>query len=166
MGGQPYFDELRRDLKGEGLDYPNAALATAADADRHIALLSRRPLTGVTTHEDLEFPYFSTKENVKRGLLEATIVTTAGDVTIFALHLKSRFTERTDDPLSPIRRAGEAMAIRDRVLKRFPVPDDARFLLLGDFNDGKSSKALELLQKRGKLTVAELLPAADSRGDT
>ena len=166
MGGQPYLDELRRDLKGEGLDYPYAALATAADADRHIALLSRRPLTGVTTHEDLEFPYFSTKENVKRGLLEATVATTAGDVTIFALHLKSRFTERTEDPLAAIRRAGEAMAIRDRVLKRFPALDDARFLLLGDFNDGKSSKALELLQKRGKLSVAELLPAADSRGDT
>ncbi|MEO5961227.1 MAG: hypothetical protein ABIR80_19130, partial [Opitutaceae bacterium] len=36
MGGQPYLDELRRDLKNEGLDYPHAALATAADADRHV----------------------------------------------------------------------------------------------------------------------------------
>src|SRR3954463_5859314 len=35
MGGQPYLDELQRDLKNEGLDYPHAALATAADADRH-----------------------------------------------------------------------------------------------------------------------------------
>src|SRR5436190_20095185 len=32
MGGQPYLDELRRDLKAEGLDYPHAALATAVDA--------------------------------------------------------------------------------------------------------------------------------------
>jgi len=166
MGAQPYLDELRRDLKAEGCDYPHAVLATAADADRHLALLSRRPLRGVTTHTDLEFAYFAAKETVKRGLLEATVATAAGDVTIFALHLKSRFTERPDDPLCAIRRAGEAVAIRDRVLKEFPAPDTARFLLVGDCNDGKASKALEHLQKRGKTEVAKLLPAADSHGDT
>ena len=42
MGGQPYLDELRHDLKQAGLDYPYAALAVAADADRHVALLSRK----------------------------------------------------------------------------------------------------------------------------
>jgi endonuclease/exonuclease/phosphatase family metal-dependent hydrolase len=166
MGGQPYLDELRRDLKAEGVDYPYAALATASDADRHVALLSRRPLKGVTTHTDLAFAYFGAKETVKRGLLEATIATTAGDVTIFALHLKSRFTERPDDPLCEVRRAGEATAIRDRVLKEFPAPTAARFLIIGDCNDSKASKALERLQERGKTGVAELLPAADLRGET
>jgi endonuclease/exonuclease/phosphatase family metal-dependent hydrolase len=166
MGGQPYLDELQRDLKGEGLDYPFAALATASDADRHVAMLSRRPLKSVTTHTDLEFAYFSAKENVKRGLLEATVTTAAGDLTIFALHLKSRFTERPDDPLCAIRRAGEATAIRDAVLKKFPMPAEARFLILGDCNDSKSSKALEHLEKRGKTEIATLLPAADPRGDT
>ena len=38
MGPQVYLDELRRDLKTDGIDYPHAALATAADADR------RRPV--------------------------------------------------------------------------------------------------------------------------
>ena len=166
MGGQVYLDELRRDLKSEGLDYPHAALATASDADRHVALLSRRPLKGVTTHTDLDFAYFGGREKVKRGLLEATIATDGGDVTIFALHLKSRFTERPDDPLCAIRRAGEATAIRDRVLKKFPAPSSARFLILGDCNDSKSSKALEHLQRRGKTAVAALLPVADSRGET
>src|SRR3954469_10930577 len=32
MGGPAYLDELRRDLKTEGLDYPHFALALAADA--------------------------------------------------------------------------------------------------------------------------------------
>ena len=166
MGGQPYLDELRRDLQAEGCDYPHTALATAADADRHVAILSRRPLKDVATHTDLEFAYFGAKEAVKRGLLEATVATAAGDVTIFAVHLKSRFTERPDDPLCAIRRAGEAAAIRDRVLRKFPTPGAAPFLIIGDCNDGKTSKALEHLQKRGKTGVAELLPAADSRGDT
>ena len=165
MGGQPYLDELRRDLKDDGVDYPHAALASASDADRHLAVLSRRPLVAVTTHADLEFTYFGVKEGVKRGLLEATVATAGGDVTVFALHLKSRYTERPDDPLSAVRRAGEAMAIRDRVLRRFPAPANSRFVLLGDCNDGRNSRAAAALQKRGKTEISALLPALDSRGE-
>jgi endonuclease/exonuclease/phosphatase family metal-dependent hydrolase len=166
MGPQAYLDELQRDLKREGLDYPAAVLAGAADADRHVAILSRRPLRNITTHTDLEFAYFDGKEKVKRGLLEVVVGSTAGEITIFAVHLKSRFTERPDDPLSTIRRTGEATAIRDRVLKRFPAPVDARFLIVGDCNDAKSSKAIDRLHARGKTVIADLLPVADSRGET
>lgn len=166
MGPQPYLDELRRDLKTEGCDYPFAALASASDADRHVALLARHPFRSMTTHTDLQFAYLGSKEAVKRGLFEVTIATAAGDVTIFALHLKSRFTDRPDDPSSAIRRAGEATAIRDRVLKRFPEPAAARFVILGDCNDSRTSKAVGFLQKRGKTEIAALLPAADSRGET
>lgn len=165
MGGMAYLDELRRDLKTEGADYPYAALATAVDADRHIAVISRRPLMRVRTHDDLEFTYFGTKEKVKRGLLEATLQTAAGDLTIFAVHLKSRFTDRPDDPLSVIRRASEAAAVRDRVLKLFPSPGESRVLVLGDCNDSKSSKTLARLTKRGEREVLELLPAVDSRNE-
>jgi endonuclease/exonuclease/phosphatase family metal-dependent hydrolase len=165
MGGQAYLDELRRDLKTEGVDYPHAAIATAVDADRHLAVLSLRPLLRVTTHDDLVFPYFGAKEKVKRGLLEVMVATAAGEVTIFGVHLKSRFTDRPDDPSSAIRRAGEATAVRDRVLKRFPVPGESRVVVLGDCNDSKSSRTVAHLLKRGERTVLELLPAADSRGE-
>jgi endonuclease/exonuclease/phosphatase family metal-dependent hydrolase len=165
MGGQPYLDELRRDLKAEGVDYPFAALANAADVDRHVAILSKRPLKAVKTYDALEFPYFGAKERVKRGLLEATVGTVAGDLTFFAVHLKSRFTDRADDPMSALRRAGEATAVRDAVLRRFPVPGDARFVLLGDCNDNKGSRTLTHLEQRGKTTVAVLLAGADSRGE-
>lgn len=166
MGGQAYLDELRRDLKGEGLDYAHAALGLAGDQDRHVAILSRRTLKNVTTHADLEFPYLGGREKVKRGLLEATITTDGGEVTLFAVHLKSRFTERADDPQSGLRRTGEAAAIRDRVLKRFPEPARAQFLIIGDCNEGKASKPIERLRERGKTVIAELLPAADSRGES
>ncbi len=165
MGPQQYLDELRRDLKTEGLDYPFAALASASDADRHLAVLAKRPLKAATTHTDLQFTYFAAKETVKRGLLEATVATAAGDVTIFAVHLKSRFTERADDPQSAIRRAGEATAVRDRVLRRFPAPAEARFLIVGDCNDSRVSKAATFLQKRGKTDITTLLSGADSRGE-
>lgn len=165
MGGQAHLDELRRDLKAEGFDYPHAALAAAADDDRHLAVLARVPLKAVTTHADLSFAYLGGKAPVKRGVLEATFSTAAGDVTVFAIHLKSRFTERPDDSGSAIRRAGEATAIRDRVLQRFPAPATARFIVLGDCNDSRTSRALAFLQKRGKTDIAALLTGGDSRGE-
>ncbi len=165
MGGQPYLDELCRDLKAEGIEYPHAALGLAADADRHVAVLSKRPFTNVTLHRDLEFGYFGAKEPVKRGLLEVRVSTALGEVAIFALHLKSRFTDRADDPLSAVRRGGEATAVRDRVLKRFPDPSSARFVILGDCNDGATSRPLAYLQKRGRTEIAVLLEAEDSRGE-
>ena len=166
MGGQPYLDELRRDLKVVGTDYPYAVLLEGPDADRHVALLSRRPLKAVVPHTDLEFSYFQGRERVKRGLLEVTIATAAGDVTLFGLHLKSRFTDRPDDPQSAQRRLGEATAIRDCVLLRVADPAKTRFLFLGDCNDPKNGKAVQRLQQRGKVEIASLLPAADSRGET
>ena len=166
MGGASYLDELRRDLKAEGLDYPHAVLLAADDADRHVALLSKRPLAATVQHTDLEFRYFGQKERVKRGLLEAKFATAGGELTVFALHLKSRFTDRPDDPASAIRRAGEATAIRDRILARMADPTTARFIVLGDCNDDKASKTLGFLRQRGKTEIAELLPAADSRSET
>ncbi len=166
MGTAPYLEELRRDLRADGADYPHAALAVAADPDRHVAVLSRRPLTNVMTLANLDFAYLGGRERVKRGVLMATVSTAAGDLTIFAVHLKSRLTERPDDPLSAIRRAAEATAVRDAVLRRFPNPDGARFIILGDCNDTKASKALEHLQHRGATTIATLLPASDSHGET
>jgi endonuclease/exonuclease/phosphatase family metal-dependent hydrolase len=166
MGGQIYLDELRRDLSAEGLVYPHAVLLAGGDVDRHVALLSKRPLIATTQHTDMEMRYFGQREGVKRGLLEAKLAVADGELTIFALHLKSRYTDRPDDPLSSIRRASEATAIRDRVLLRCPDPATTRFVVLGDCNDDKASKALTFLQQRGKTAIAELLPAADSRGES
>ncbi len=165
MGRRPYLEELRRDLRSAGIDYPHLALAAAADEDRSVAVLSRRPLQRVRTHTDLEFKYFETVETVRRGLLEFTLEAAGGELTLFALHLKSRFTERPDDPLSARRRAGEATVIRDRILQRFPRPAEARFLVLGDCNDTRTSRPLAALQKRGRNEIAILLPAVDSRGE-
>ena len=166
MGPGPYLEELRRDLRAEGVDYPHAAVAEAADADRHVALLSRRPFRRVVTHADLEFPYLGGREKVKRGLLEAVVATAHGELTLFVVHLKSRLTDRPEDPGSARRRAGEARAIRDRILQRFPDPGRARFLIVGDCNDGADSPPLRLLSTRAGAPVASILPAADPRGDS
>ncbi len=166
MGQQSYLDELQRDLKHDGLDYPHAVLLSGPDTDRHVAMLSKRAFTSVVQYASLEFPYFGAKEKVKRGLLEVSVKTSAGDVTLFAVHLKSRFTDRADDPRSALRRVGEATAIRDQVMTRFPDSARSLYLILGDFNDEKSSITLQRLQQLGATRIAELLPIADARGES
>jgi endonuclease/exonuclease/phosphatase family metal-dependent hydrolase len=166
MGPQPYLDELQRDLAKQGDDYPNAFLAEGPDPDRHVALLSRRKWKSVVSHANLEFSYFGGKASPKRGVLEVTFATNGGgEFTLWGLHLKSRFTERADDPDSARERAGEAMAIRQVILKEFPAPASSRFIILGDFNDSKASKPLQYFTRRGETEIASVLPATDSHGE-
>ena len=143
IGGEPFLAELQRDLRSEGVDYPYAAVLVAEDKDRMIAVLSKRPFVQVTRHGDLSFKYFDGVQKVRRGLLEVRVAADAGEVALFIAHLKSLYTERPDDPAAALQRAGEAVAIRDRVLKVFPEPAEARFLILGDLNDHRASRPVQ-----------------------
>ncbi len=167
IGSAAYLAELQRDLKGEGLDYPSAVVLEAEGLDpvRHVAVLSRRPFTSVVRHTDLTFKYFGGVEKVKRGLLEVRLAVGGTEWTVFVVHLKSKLTERADDPESALERAGEAEAVRDCVLKIFPNPAQAKFLLVGDCNSSRTERPVRALLERGKTTIAEWLPAADSRGE-
>jgi endonuclease/exonuclease/phosphatase family metal-dependent hydrolase len=82
------------------------------------------------------------------------------------IHLKSKFTERRDDPEASLQRASEAEAVRDRILARFPDPTKAKYLLVGDWNDTKGTRPVRALQKRGETVIGTLVNATDSRGET
>ncbi len=166
MGGRAYLEELRRDLAGEGLSYPHAEILEASDEPRHVAVLSRRPFIRVRRHADLRFAYFGAGEPVKRGLLEVAVPFDGSELSLFAVHLKSRTTDRKDDPASAVRRAGEAEVIRDRILALYPNPALARFLVAGDFNDGTTSRPVQAFLKRGATAITTLVPAGDARGES
>lgn len=166
MGGRGFLEELRRDLATEGLVYPHAEILETGEEPRYVAVLSKRPFASVRRHTDLPFRYFGAQETVRRGLLEVRFAMPERELTLFVAHLKSRFTERKDDPMSALRRAGEAEAVRDRILTVFPAPAAALFMVVGDFNDGPASRPVRALLARGRTTITELLPAVDSRGET
>lgn len=166
MGTQPFLEELQRDLRSEGLDYPHAALVPAADAERHVALLSRLPLKSVHRHVRLPTREREGGRTVKRGVLEAVVATDRGDLSVFVLHLKSRRTEDPADPEGTKQRSAEAVAVRDLVLRRHPDPARALFLICGDVNDTPGSRPLRALRRRGDTTISVPLPARDSRGET
>lgn len=166
MGGADFQKELQRDLKAEGCNYPYAALVSGPDEDRHVAALSKTPFKRVVEHRDLPFIYFGRLEKVKRGLLEIAYDTPRGELAIFVVHLKSKFTDREDDPQSALRRLGESEAVRDRVLARVSQTHSAMFVLIGDMNDTRDSPVLKMLTRRGHSVLTEPLPATDTRGET
>jgi endonuclease/exonuclease/phosphatase family metal-dependent hydrolase len=166
MGGRGFLDELRRDLAAEGCVYPHAEILEVDTEPRHVAVLSRRPFAGVVKHVDLGHRYFGREETVKRGLLEVRFSVGETELSLFVAHLKSRFTDRKDDPQSSQRRAGEAEAVRNRILERFPDPSVSAFVVVGDFNDGPVSRTVRAFSARGRTAIARLLPVADSRGET
>ena len=166
MGTQPFLDELQRDLQTDGADYPYAVLLEAADPDRHVAVLSKVPFKHISPHADVPVLLLGKKDRVKRGVLEVSFATREGELTVFVVHLKSRRTEREDDPEGIKQRQQEAEAVRDLILTRFSDPANGRFILCGDWNDTRSSKPVKSLQKRGQTVLGEILRAADSRGET
>ncbi len=166
MGTQPFLDEFQHNLKQAGQDFPFTALLEGPDPDRHVAVLSKVPFKEIRRHAKLTTAYFGQKQMVKRGALEVIFASSAGDFSLFVVHLKSRHTERTDDSESALQRAQEAEAVRDLVLTRYPDPANGRFIICGDWNDTRGSRPVRALQKRGDLALGEILPAADSHGET
>lgn len=164
MGDEEHFAELRRDLSRDGLDYPHTAWLAGADPERHLAVLSKVPFSRIERHGQVATRFMGETEFVKRGVLEVAVRAGDEEVTVFVIHLKSRLTERPDDPGSAIQRAAEAVAVRDLVLGRFPDPAGARFLIAGDFNDLRGNRPLRALTRRGDTEIARILPTPDDRG--
>jgi len=166
MGKPAFLAEFQRELQRAGQDYPHTVVLEAADADRHVAVLSKVPFKEVRRHARVPITYFGQPEVVKRGVLEVIFATNEGDVSVFVIHLKSKFTERKDDPEGATRRALEAEAVRDLVLSRYPEPAQAKFILCGDWNDTRTTRPVRALQMRGETAIGEILPASDPRGET
>lgn len=166
MGTLNLLQELRADLSREGLHYEYALHMKGVDEVRHLAVLSTRQPTEVMEHRDLDFKYFDARETVKRGMFELRFDLGGGEsFQLFAVHLKSRFTDNKEDLKSDLRRAREAEACRNRLIERTHERGLSKFLIAGDFNDHPSSATLRRFYQRGDLELGILVPAADSRGE-
>lgn len=165
MGKRPFLEELRRDLKDAGHDYPHGDVLDAGDEDRHVAFLSKIPPKTVRHHANVAVTYQGKRDRIKRGVLEVTFDTPRGEITVFIVHLKSRRTEDPADPEGAAQRGAEAEAVRDLVLSRFPDPARGLFVICGDFNDTRGSRAVRAMVKRGNTAVGEILRTTDSRGE-
>ncbi len=164
IGGPQHLEELRRDLKRDGLDFKYAECLVGPDEVRHIAVLSKVPFQA-KGHLDLDFKYIDERFVIKRGLME--LVFDKGDTqwSLFNLHLKSRWTNRDDDPQSDKRRTGEAQAARDYIKDAYPPEQHPRYLIVGDFNDTKTSAPVRRFLESGDTELTQLVDCRDSRSE-
>ena len=166
IGTVDFLEELRADLKQEGLQYPYAVHMFGRDPVRHVAMLSMVPPDEVVKHQHLDFQYLDSREEVKRGLLEVSFLGSDGSrFTVFGLHLKSRWTDDKRDPESALRRTREAEACRNLIISRTLEVGHSKFMVVGDFNAHPRSAPMRRFYKRGKLNLGSLLLAIDSRGE-
>jgi endonuclease/exonuclease/phosphatase family metal-dependent hydrolase len=101
---------------------------------------------------------------INRGILDATIMAHGKQYRFLGVHLKSK--REIEDADQEEIRIHEARLLRrhvDSILKENP---DARFIVYGDFNDTRPSKAFKIVtgsyDDPGYLTA---IPFKDSRGE-
>ena len=167
IGERPFLNELWMDLNvTKGPVYPHAIWMPAGDPEevRHLALFSKIPFSSINMHHDIDFPYFDGRKTPDRGVLEVTFNSNGIKWKLFNLHLKSKWTERKDDPDASIRREREARAIRDYLRKSNPPESNSHYLIVGDFNDHRNSSTLRRFLQVNDTPLTSMVPCEDSRG--
>ncbi|MBK1877716.1 endonuclease/exonuclease/phosphatase family protein [Pelagicoccus mobilis] len=166
IGGPQYLEELRSDLELKGLEYEESYVLEADDDVRKIGALWKADVeVEAIAHTADRFNLFGTTHSIKRGLLELRVGAEGmEDLSIFALHLKSKYTTDQRDPQALQQRTKEAQAARDRILKIYPRPDASRFLILGDLNDYRNSSPVRRFLVKGDLRISQIQEFTDADG--
>jgi endonuclease/exonuclease/phosphatase family metal-dependent hydrolase len=164
IGDEPFLNELWMDLNvtnGTQFLYSAWMPGSYEEEERHLAVLSKIPLQSVLHHKDITFTYFGEKKKPSRGLMEINFQTKEQTWSLFNLHLKSKWTERKDDPEANIRREKEARAVRDFIRSKYPPSIQPCYVIAGDFNDHKNSAALRRFTQVNQTKLAFMLPCQD-----
>lgn len=164
MGTRKDLADLQSRLKKAGLDLPHRTWVDGPDKERHLALLSRFPLT--TQHDTrTTFRLSESSHRVRRGILDATVqVRPDFSLRVLGVHLKSRRVVPEYEQAA-FRRA-ESLLLRTRVEDILEEAPDTPLLVFGDFNDTKNSPVVEGVAGRaGTRKALTVLPLADRLGD-
>ena len=143
VGTEKDLEKLHGLLKARGLDYPHIEHVDAADSVRHLALLSKYPLTS-HSYTTLTYEIAGKTFPLRRGLLHVEVQ--IGNHTIHTLgaHLKSkRPVEYADEA---IMRLKEAHLVRDKIDQILTRTPEVSLMLYGDFNDTFKSPPLSTLK--------------------
>lgn len=156
--------ELQESLKAAGLDLPHLHYVGGTDPVRHLALLSRFPITSTAKPAETEFKMNGRTFGINRGILDASITARGKSYRFIGVHLKSkREIEEADQERMRIHEARLLRRHVDSILKADPA---ARLIVYGDFNDTRPSKAFKSVtgsyNDPGYLTA---IPFRDGRGE-
>ena len=163
MGTTNALLELRASLKADGLDFPYWEHVQGADTNIHVAVLSRFPIVARHPHTNETFLLDGKRFRVSRGFADIEIrPSTNLTFTLIAAHLKSKRPVPEADEAEL--RLEEAKVLRHIVDDHFKADPSARLVVLGDFNDVKSSEPIKEVIGRGKFKLVDTRPA-ERNGD-
>jgi endonuclease/exonuclease/phosphatase family metal-dependent hydrolase len=163
MGTTNALLELRASLKAEGLDYPYWEHVQGWDTNIHVAVLSKLPITTRRPHTNDNFLLDGQRFSVRRGFAEVDIqATTNFTFTLIAAHLKSRLAVPEADQTQL--RLEEAKVLRGIIDEHFKANPNAKLVVLGDFNNLKSSDSTKEIIGHGKFKLTDTRPA-ERNGD-
>jgi len=163
MGTTNALLELRRSLQADGLDFPFWEHVLGWDTNIHVVILSRLPIVARHPHTNDNFLLDGRRFSVSRGFAEVDVqVATNFTVTLIATHLKSRRPVPEADEAQL--RMEEAKVLRGIVDEHLNANPEARLIVLGDFNDVKSSDSTKAVIGRGKFKLTDTRPA-ERNGD-
>ncbi len=164
MGPQDQFEEFQKRLKEAGLDLPFSEYVSAADRERHLALLSRFPIVERHSERDPFYNLNGQRESVERGFLDVTIAINPDfQLRVVGAHLKSKLAVPSGEALL---RRNEARLLRQHIEENLAKDPNQHLLVYGDFNDTRDQPAVQeiLGPRQGPLRLKEVL-LTDAQGD-
>jgi endonuclease/exonuclease/phosphatase family metal-dependent hydrolase len=164
IGTPDQFQSFRNRLAQAGLTFIDAEYVSGPDPDRHIALLSRFPITSRNSEANVPIHLSNTSESVRRGILDVTVQVSAGfHLRLIGAHLKSKLPIPEGEDLVRRQEAQELRNHIDRAMKQTP---DVPLLVYGDLNDTKEQPAIqEVMGDRQSATHLTDLWLSDYTGD-
>lgn len=164
IGTENDLQRLQTDLRTHGVDYPYATYCPAPDSERHLALLSKHPISSEDHSTDQRYWIGKHQFPIQRGILDCTVTINDQDIRLIGAHLKSKRT--IDEASETEMRAQEAVLIKaylDGIIESNP---DAPLLFFGDLNDTVKSRTLGILKGKHRInSPLHLLTLEDSTGN-
>lgn len=149
---------VREFLLDMGYEYI-AADRTNSDRGQNLGVISRRPITSLTSHrfQDLPTEEGSTPRRFARDLwrveIQATPRTSLG---LYVVHLKSKL-DGPNDPGSNKWRLSEINDARRIIGRELTANPDALLTMMGDFNDTPDSQAITTMMQPFSAKIGSLV---------
>ncbi len=165
MGSPADLAHLQAALKTAGLDLPHAEHVQADDPARHVALLSRFPITARRPVTNLRYLLDNNEFPVQRGFLDVSIaVTPVYTLRLIGTHLKSRRDVPEAD--QALMRRNEAHLLRQHLDTILTTAPETNLLVYGDFNDTRDQPGVKAIKGlRGSTVALTEIAAEDASGE-
>jgi endonuclease/exonuclease/phosphatase family metal-dependent hydrolase len=138
IGTRDDLADVRVRLKAAGVDLPHMHHHQGSDPVRALGLLSKYPITSVSTDAATDFRLSGRNFRMLRGILDATVTAPDGrEFRFLGVHLKSKREVSHYDQAQF--RLQEAHRLREHVDGILQADPDARLVVFGDLNDTRRS---------------------------